>query len=133
MFLYILNDNEKFAFLNLCSRVAKASKCSTKIQRSAIEKLAYECDINYIVFNDLENGVEDLELYFKKSSLAKRKAVLFEIICFALSDSLLEATEQKIIYDFAEKINMTAYYSTAKEVAKKYISKKNSLEKYFDL
>ena len=131
MYLYMLNEEEQFAFLNLCTEIMKVSGCPYEKQKKIINEYCNECNTFYIHYADL-NNISDPELIYKDSDYIAKKIAVFEALALAYSDNILEKSEDEVIKVFAEKIGISDCYDKIRNTAKKYMKTYNEIEDYIN-
>lgn len=131
MYLYLLNEEEQIAFLDLCTEIIKNSGCPYEKQKKIINEFCYEWNTLYIHYDDMSNTEEPTEV-FSKSQESIKKVALFEALSLAFSDNILEQSEHTVIYKFAKEIGLENIYEDLKKAAQEYAQVFNDIEEYIN-
>ena len=109
MFLGLLEENEKKAFLKLAHYMARSDGDFSDKQREIIATYCFEMQIDDIDFDKIDFDVNSVVKEFK--STKSKKIALLEIMALVFSDNILHREEEKIIdimldsFEFDKKLS----------------------------
>jgi len=95
MFLNILRESEKVAFLELAHKTARSDGDFSSKQKDIISTYCFEMQIDDIDYSDDKFNIQKVLSKFETNK--SKKIVLLEIMALIYSDNVVHKEEQKII------------------------------------
>ena len=100
MFLEMLNEKERIAFMELCYLAMECDREITKEEEETVATYAYECKLENYTRKGM--SLEDCLVELKDSSRPHRKIVLLELIGVWAADNEWKDTEIQMMEDVAK-------------------------------
>lgn len=99
MFLYLLNDNEGQAFMELATLAMKINGEEKECEKAEFE--SYLTELNLPNYKPVGLGFEDAASAFKFSSIPVKRSVIIELCGILYADKEIDSNELKWIYALA--------------------------------
>ena len=108
MFLNLLNNNEKIAFMELAYYAATANGIIDFFEKEMLDSYRKELGVEYIG-EDFMTKVREIDsclIQFKNSTAISKKAVYVELLSVCLSDKDFDISEQDFMNRIKEELSL---------------------------
>lgn len=104
MFLYLLNENEGRAFLELAAQAMKADGVEKDSEKAMLETFLIE--LNLSDYQIVGIGFEEAASAFKYSSIPVKRSVIVELCGILYADKEIDQKETNWIYALSDKFQL---------------------------
>lgn len=105
MFLYLLNNTEGKAFMELASQAIKINGKEKEYEEAEYE--TYLTELNLPDYNIVGLSFDEAASAFKYSSISVRRSVIIELCGILYADKEIDSKERKWIYTLSKKFQLS--------------------------
>lgn len=104
MFLYLLNDNEGKAFMELAIHAMKVNGEEKDCEKAEYE--AYLTELNLTDYETVGISFEDAVSAFKCSTIPVKRSIIIELCGILYADKEIDSNEMNWIYTLSDKFQL---------------------------
>lgn len=110
MFLYLLNENEGRAFMELALQAMHVNGVEKECEKAEYE--TYLTELNLTGYNSVGLSFKDAASAFKLSSIPVKRSVIIELCGILYADKEIDNDELKWIYSLSELLQINLISAT---------------------